>query len=279
MKERFGRSMAIDSRIDTKTGEFDLVLASDGEASDGHILNIPGIHFPDSLPLQLEHQKSVTANLGTVSNFRPDTLDGQNIVRGVGRIRLTGDGEGLAARVDLVDAIDKGDVRGTSLWWAPVKRQDRRSLPKGHRAHVGRAEKDIRKRFGIYFEEITPTEHSIVGMPADKMALIGRSDAASSGACRNMWQTLVDHLDESPDQGREFEIITALEAQVAGLEERIREADQTRSSDTTPRDTPLPIDDCVRAMGDQIDAWRSQQRTEIAEVLNQALSRLSGVTQ
>jgi hypothetical protein len=42
-------------QIDLKTGEFPMVLATDGEASDGDILSIEGAEFASRAPLQLSH--------------------------------------------------------------------------------------------------------------------------------------------------------------------------------------------------------------------------------
>jgi hypothetical protein len=168
--EHYSRKSSIDSRIDTDTGEFDMVMASEGEASDGHIISMRGLETSAELPLQLDHGRSALANLGIVSRIRKDQIDGVPVTRGVGRIRLTGDGEGLEARRDLVDAISRGDIRGVSLTWDSVAHRERRELPRNHPAHVGREEKDTRKRFGVFFEKSRAIEQSVVAIPADREA-------------------------------------------------------------------------------------------------------------
>ena len=51
-----------ESPIDLETGEFPLVLATQGESADGHILNIAGASAPGRIPLQVDHSNSA---LGT----------------------------------------------------------------------------------------------------------------------------------------------------------------------------------------------------------------------
>lgn len=53
--------------IDPETGEFPMILATEGEASDGDILSIKGARFGESAPLQTSHRNDPTATLGTVS--------------------------------------------------------------------------------------------------------------------------------------------------------------------------------------------------------------------
>jgi len=276
MQTRYGRSAEIDQAIDTDTGEFDMVMATDGEATDGHIINIDGLRFPEKLPLQLDHGKTAISNLGSVTNIRRGTHGGSKVYRGTGRIRLTGDGEPLAARRDLVDAIAVGDIVGTSLWWESEKHQERRALPAGHRAHVERSEKNPRKRFGLYFESAEAIEHSIVGIHADKKAVIGRSEAASDDLTRWMWHSIARNLDEAP-MSREVEIIDALELEVTELEERLREAEPDQGpSDTTPAPTLPTIEMLMEAFATQIGAWNLKQNEELTEALEGIRRRLTG---
>ncbi len=234
---RYERVAEIDPRIDTDTGEFEMVMATEGEASDGHIISIKGLETGRELPLQLDHNRSAVANLGIVTNMRRDAISGLPVMRGVGQIRLTGDGEALAARRDLVDAISTGHVRGVSLTWDSVKHRERRDLPRSHPAHVGREEPDQRKRFGLFFDQSRAIEQSVVGIPADREALIGRSEAAEDAISRAMWHSLVERLSEAP-RSREAEIIDDLERSVRELEARLLAAEEESSSDPTP---PPPL--------------------------------------
>jgi hypothetical protein len=271
---RYERRHAIDSRIDTDTGEFEMVMATEGEASDGHIISIAGLEFPDAFPLHVDHARSTVGNVGNVQNIRRDTIDGEPVYRGVGRIRLTGDGEALAARRDLVDAISTGDIRGTSLTWDASKAVERRSLPTKHRAHVARGEKDPRKRYGLYFESSVGVEQSIVAIGADKGALIGRAEAAPDALTRALWQTMADRIDDAP-RSRETEIIDALEATVESLQQRVREAGTTTPSDEDPETLPT-LDVCLDEAARQIGEAHRLRGTQLDDALAELFLRVTG---
>ncbi len=273
MQARHARQATLDARIDTDTGEFDMVMASEGEASDGHIVSMRGLETPDELPLQLDHQRSALGNVGNVSKIRKDAVGGIPVTRGVGRIRLTGEGEALEARRDLVDAISRGDICGVSLTWDSIRHIERRELPRKHPAHVSRTEKDPRRRYGIYFETSRAIEQSIVAIPADREALIGRSEAAENAVSREMWHSLVDHLNDA-QQSREGSIIAALEVSVADLEERLRAAEDTTSSDDPP--IPPAFEYGLDALERQIGDWRARTRSELDDALGTVFQRLTG---
>lgn len=269
------RKSTIDSRIDTDTGEFDMVMATEGEASDGHIISMRGLQYPAELPLQLDHARSALATLGTVTNIRRSKVDGVDAMRGVGRIRLTGEGDQLEARRDLVDAISRGDVRGTSLTWDSIKHRERRDLPRSHVAYVGRDEKDPRKRFGIFFDESRAVEQSIVAIPSDREALIGRGENAPNEFSRKMWDSLVDRLSDA-QPSREAIIIDALEEALAALEERLRAAeDLNSSSDELP--APMPsIETSLSVLTSQIGSVRDRTRAELDDALGSIFERVTG---
>ena len=273
---RYERKTELDSRIDTDSGEFDMVMATEGEAADGHIISIAGLEFPEAFPLHIDHARSTVGNVGNVTNIRRDVRDGLPIYRGVGRVRLTGDGEALAARRDLVDAIAVGDIHGTSLTWDAPKAVERRSLPAKHYAAVTRSEKDPRKRFGLFFENSVGVEQSIVAIPSDKGALIGRADAATDAITRAVWQTMADRLDDAPSS-RESEIIDALESTVASLEERVREAEAMPSSDEDPETLPS-MDVCMQALTRQIGESGRHSQNELEDALGDIYLGLTGKT-
>lgn len=273
MTQRISRECRIDTRIDTDTGEFDLVLATEGEASDGHVISIRGLNFADSIPLQVDHSRSVLANLGTVSRMRRDTVDGVPALRGVGQIRLTGDGEGLEARRDLVDAISSGHVRGTSLTWDSIKQVERRELPKGHAAKVTASESSFRKKYGIFFEQSRAIEQSIVGIPADREALIGRSGSATSEISRSMWDGMIERIHD-PAAVRTSEIISALERTVEQLEATSREAGED-PSDETPDET-LSVNQALEATIQRIERGGRATSADLREGLDDVFERLTG---
>ena len=273
MTERISRECRIDTRIDTDTGEFDLVLATEGEASDGHVISIRGLDFADTIPLQMDHSRSVLANLGTVSRMRRDRVDGVAALRGVGQIRLTGDGEGLEARRDLVDAISSGHVRGTSLTWDSIKQVERRELPKGHAANVTASESSFRKKYGIFFEQSRAIEQSIVGIPADREALIGRSGSATSEISRSMWDGMIERIHD-PATVRTSEIISALERTVEQLEATSREAGDD-PSDETPDET-LSVNQALEATITRIERGGRATSADLREGLDDVFERLTG---
>lgn len=267
------KGATIDARIDTDTGEFEMVMATEGEASDGHILSMRGLTFPDELPLQVDHNRFSNGNVGIVQNIRRSKVDGVPAYRGVGRIRLTGDGEGLEFRKDLVDAISRGDIRGTSLTWDSTEFKERRDLPKTHPAHVKPSEPNPRKRFGLYFEKSVAIEQSIVPIPADREALIGRAEAAESAFSRDVWHSLADRIDTAPTERRDAEIIQALETSLADLEERLRAA-EPRSSDHAP--DPPAIDACLAILERQVGDPRARTRDELDDALGEIFERITG---
>ena len=78
--------------IDLETGEFPLVLATQGEATDGNVLNIRGASIPDSIPLQVNHQNSPLQTIGSVFGIRKGTKQGLPVLRAIARIELDGEG-------------------------------------------------------------------------------------------------------------------------------------------------------------------------------------------
>ena len=205
----------------------------------------------------------------------PDEIDGVPVLRGMGRIRLTGEGPGLAARRDVADAIHRGDLRGVSLTWT-AKEDDvkqRRALPKTHPAHVSRTERDARKRHGRYFERSTAIEQSIVAIPSDRLALIGRADAATDDEVRELWQTVTQSLDDTVTD-RRSEIITALEGEVADLQERL-------AALTAPESAPPPspmrsIDDVLAVLHAETQQAENEQRAAIRKSLDDLVDELTG---
>lgn len=272
--ERHGRAAAIDHRIDTDTGEFEMIMATEGEASDGHILSVKGGQMPPEMPLQLDHSPRALANLGTVSNIRRGTKGGIAVWRGVGQIRLTGEGEALEARRDLVDAIDKQAVNSVSLTWEADAATERRELPRSHPAHVSRDEKDPRKRFGLFFESWRGIEQSIVGVPADRQAIIGRADAAENDVTREMWQSIASRLDATP-RSRELEIIDQLEVTVRDLETALEDAEARNAASDEPPTDPPSIELLLEGLSRRIGANARREQEQFADQLADLLDRVS----
>jgi DNA-binding transcriptional MerR regulator len=179
------------SEIDMETGEFPMILATDGEASDGDILSIEGAQFTARAPLQLSHINDPRDTLGTVSGFRRDLQSSPKRLRARGQIELGGQGPSAEIRRDIAHMIQQGHVTGISVRWEPIKYVRRTSLPKEHPAHVKEDDADYRKRYGFYHEKWAVREGSIVAVQADKAAMIGRAES-TEGAVSAFWRAMVD---------------------------------------------------------------------------------------
>lgn len=272
---RFERVAKIDERIDTESGEFEMVMATEAEASDGHILRVAGISHAETIPLQLDHRRGAADNLGTVRNIRKGKRDGVPALLGVGQIRLSGEGEAAALRRDLVDAIARGDLRGTSLTWSADSDgvQERRALEKGHPARVDPLEPNLRRRFGLFFEKSEAIEQSIVAIPADRSALIGRAQNAGDAVRAALWHAFVERMElrQAPSSDR---FTDALTRALAAAEQRLGGAGGPPPSDATPVLPPL---DAVlsRLVPTLADAPR-RTRDEMAAALDETFRRLTG---
>lgn len=274
MEQRHGRAAAIDSRIDTDTGEFDMVMATEGEASDGHIIRIAGLEYGDEIPLQLDHSRSVLSTVGVVRNLRKGKVDGVPALRGTGVIRLTGDGDQLAARRDLVDGIASGDLRSVSMTWDGLKVKERRDLPANHPHHVASGAADARKRWGLYFESARIVEQSIVSVGADRNALIGRAETAENAVSREIWQNFAEGIADR--HSRESEIIHALEVKLRDLEQRLGEAEASRSSDPIPETDPLNLVDVLDGAVLEILERSRRGTAEFQDAVGDLLHRVTG---
>ncbi len=196
MGERFKRQTngAIESSEDGSAGVISGIVATGGEADDGHRLNIAGVQIGSDTPMLWNHKR----NLGKWNDFTK--LDTQNPseakIRGVGNILLGGDGEERAWRNDVNYMIGEGAVTGLSMFWdivdQPIKRT---SLPKDHWARVDRKTATGRQEFGLYFETSEMSENSVVTLGSDKAALIGRM-LESEGFLRSFWRSSINEAME-----------------------------------------------------------------------------------
>lgn len=185
--------------IDTSTGTFEMTLATEGEASDGHILSIAGGQIPERMPLLSSHWNEPTTALGSVTNPRKELKANPKRLKATGHIELEGEGAAAEIRRDLAHMIGEGHIRGVSIRWdeVPGKATRRVNLPSDHPFYVADTEKDHRKRFGLYFEEWRALEGSVVAVGADPAALIGRAEE-TEGEVRQFWRVMAG-LDAPPD--------------------------------------------------------------------------------
>jgi hypothetical protein len=198
MSGKYQRVVRI-GEIDTATGVFPATLATEGEASDGHILAIKGGRIPARMPLLPSHWNDPQAVLGSLTNPTKALGEKPPVLRMDGQIETDGKGVPLELRQDLLHMIAKGHVTGMSIRWdeVPGKPPVRRvNLPSDHPHFVdAETEKDMAKRYGYYFEHWQALEGSIVALGADKQALIGRADE-TSGPVSTFWRSMAEDTEE-----------------------------------------------------------------------------------
>lgn len=166
--------------IRTRQGEAGFIegtLATNGEASDGHILEVAGIEVPDgTVPLLFGHDAhSGRNNLGSWTGFqvmgakqRARQL-GDAQLHGAAQIELGGSGSQAEFRQDVHHMIESGHINAFSVRWDPVGEPVyRSSLPKDHYAYRDEGG-------GLYFEQSRILEGSVVTIGADQSAVVARA--------------------------------------------------------------------------------------------------------
>lgn len=172
------------------TGKVSGILATSGEASDGHILNVAGGSTTRGAPLLFMHD-AFDGNLGSWTGFEND---GETL-RGAAQIEMDGIGAKADWRQDVAHMVDQKHISGFSLRWAETKPPIRRvDLAKDHPAFINaEKERDFNKLYGLYFDKWRMLEGSIVTLPSDQGALIGRMRDAKTGA-QEYWRKVLDRM-------------------------------------------------------------------------------------
>ena len=295
--------------IDLKTGQFPMILATEGEASDGHVLNLRGATIPDKMPLQISHANSPLQTLGSITQVSLGTKQGQRVLRAVGEIELGGEGPQAEIRRDLAYMIAEGHLSSVSLRAEGTKVIPRRELPKNHRAYVEPTEPDMLKRYGLFFEEFTALEGSIVAVGADRNAIIGRSHE-TTGAVQEFWRGFVEAEvpveDEDDEEAarigqilsdwsvltnwntREIEDVRSLErylGEMPGVSRKEAKrlasiksetSQPSRDAEEEPKtDTPeLTMEEIRTIVRGEFKNTIADIRTEVSDILNDALGRV-----
>lgn len=170
------------------------ILVTDGEASDGHILDIDGGDLPKRAPLLFGHDDvSGSSNLGSWDGFEKIDRGKGRAIRGTAQIEQGGQGVQQEWRDDIALMIAKKHINQFSVRWNetddPIPRIN---LSSDHPAFVdAQKEKSSRKRWGLYFPKWRLLEGSVVTLGADPNALIGRM-AECSGDIRKLWRSAVN---------------------------------------------------------------------------------------
>ena len=196
----YERTGSIERAAGATPGQISGILATDGEASDGHILNIDGGEIPSNPPLLFGHDDfSGSRNLGSWSTFEVFKHGDHRAIRGKAQIELGGKGEQQAWRADVAHMIDQGHIGNLSIRWEPTDHPIKRtSLPTDHPAAVDSKTAEGRREFGLFFPHWKMLEGSVVTLGADPEAMIGRFMHASEPTVRSFWRTAInDSLVES----------------------------------------------------------------------------------
>jgi hypothetical protein len=198
---KYERTCSIERAEDgAEAGLISGVLTTDGEASDGHILNMKGVRLPDNAPLLFGHDDYTgTGNLGSWTGFHKfgdgKTL-GESGIRGNAKIETEGVGSQAEWRNDIAHMIDAGHIGAFSVRWEEVDEPVARvNLPSDHPAYVDAKKATGRQRWGLYFEKWRLLEGSVVTLGADPAALLGRLQVAK-GDARAYWRKAINHALE-----------------------------------------------------------------------------------
>lgn len=214
--------------LNLETGEFQMTLATDGEASDGHILNIDGAVTQPRMPLLFNHYSSeAIPALGSVVDPRKEG----GKLRATGRFNLNGEDSLAEIRRGIAQLVADGDLRAVSVRWEGLKTVRRTALPETHAAYVKPGTGGPKER-GSYFEKWRVLEGSVVSIGADPKALIGRAQSelvramlrstlsdpsATDDALSARLQVLCDCIREARESGMsDADIANAVSGQLAG---------------------------------------------------------------
>jgi len=251
----YRRAVALSpSSVNTETGEFGCVLFTNGEASDGHLIDVRSLDVPNSLPMFVDHVADPTKRAGKLHS---PIFDGRGMsvgdtsVRMTGRVDLEGDGAAADIRRDLFHGIAVGDIRSVSGRWrstsAPTPRSE---LDRSHWAHSGNGS-------GFFFENAVALEGSIVGLGADPSALIGRSNDTDKPAhVREFWRS----WSETGDSSGALAALAAQARQIPGLVEIETSdgsfyvpAEVARAFEGQRNETGVPVDLSAEPVGKYLD--------------------------
>lgn len=167
------RQFAIErNTVDPEAGTFTALLFSQGEASDGHIIDIDGLEIPDRMPLFINHVADPVSQLGTLTpgdRVMQDGIPGREVH---GSIETDGSGDLADIRRDVLMRMSRGQLTNFSGRWdaedGDVVR--RVNLPEDHFAHVDSKTAGYPQVGGLYFEKSVAQEGSLVGLGADPTA-------------------------------------------------------------------------------------------------------------
>jgi len=226
----YQRTCQIERAEGDPPGQLSGILATDGEASDGDILDIDGGQIPKRAPLLFGHQDwTGDRNLGSWERFEKESNPkasklGGKVIRGTAQIELGGSGAPQAWRDDIAHMIDKGHIGALSVRWSPVGDPIRRvNLPSDHAAFVDSQTADGNKRWGLFFPKWRLLEGSVVTLGADPAALIGRMRSAE-GDVRSQWREVINRALTECDGTRDVVAIELPSGETSYIERAVYDA-------------------------------------------------------
>jgi hypothetical protein len=198
---KYERTCTIERAEDgAEAGLISGILATDGEASDGHILNMSGVKLPERAPLLFGHDDYTgTGNLGSWTGFHKFGSGkklGDQGIRGTAHIETDGAGSQQEWRNDIAHMIDAGHIGAFSVRWEEIDEPVARvNLPSDHPAFLDAKKATGRQLWGLYFDKWRLLEGSVVTLGADPAALLGRL-TASQGDVRAYWRKAINYALE-----------------------------------------------------------------------------------
>lgn len=276
-----------------EAGAFSMTLATDGEASDGHILSIDGGRIPARMPLLVGHENNPVSQAGEITSPQKDLSGKPARLRVRGQILMDGDGAPADIRRDLALKISRGIVRGVSVRWDPIKWTPRTALPKEHPAHVKEDDPNLSKRYGLFFSEWRALEGSIVSVGADPKAEIGREfdalepDLGGEGPVGDFWRAFV----HAPAMSREpimvpLQVHDALEKRLVSAEDELarlrseleqalqREEQRARHPEMGVLTTARRNEITLQVLRERFSAIRPECAEEAKRIMSQRLGRV-----
>jgi hypothetical protein len=203
--------------VDAATGEFNAILATEGEASDGHILSMRGLDMPDEIPMLFVHDGQ-RMPLGTLDSFKKRA----GALHARGRI-LVDDGKGteLDFRQDVAAMVNAGGLPAMSIRWDTVKSTRRINLAKNHQHFVDATKvgPDDPRYYGHLIEKSKGREGSVVPLGADSGAFIMRAAEATSPESRVLLESIGRELEHNVESAEVNQIHTDLKLGIARLSE------------------------------------------------------------
>ncbi len=179
--------------IDLETGEFPLILASNGEASDGHIIDVAHMEVAERIPMFSNHNADPMQRMGGLINPRVSgktTQKGRAFLHMVGVLDMAGDGALPDIRRDVAQGISLGDITQMSLRWDDLETPvPRASLDKKHFAFSEAGAESWNTP--LFFGNTQAREGSIVGLGSDQASIVGRSrDLSKPSHVREFYEIL-----------------------------------------------------------------------------------------